>query len=232
MKIKQFRYSADNLAYLVYGTKTAVAIDAGAVSEMIVFAKETGVTISHVTNTHMHYDHTTGNDAMLEQTGAEFIDCRSFIPQGTIDIDGEVLEVFHTPGHMDECVTFKAANWMITGDTLFNGTVGNCFSGDMNGFLKSINHLMSFPQDTLIYSGHDYVNEAIAFTRTIDPDNPYLDAYLAKKDSYHVVSTIEDEFRVNPFVRYNDDSMIAILTNRNLLVGSESERWKSIFDLY
>jgi hydroxyacylglutathione hydrolase len=37
MKVKQFRYSADNLGYLVYGKKEAMAIDGGAVDEMLAF---------------------------------------------------------------------------------------------------------------------------------------------------------------------------------------------------
>ena len=40
MKVKQFRYSQDNLGYLVYGSKTAIAIDPGAVSEIISLKSE------------------------------------------------------------------------------------------------------------------------------------------------------------------------------------------------
>ena len=57
MKVKQFRYSKDNLGYLVYGSKTAIAIDPGAVNGMISFAKEIKVKIKYVTNTHSHYNH-------------------------------------------------------------------------------------------------------------------------------------------------------------------------------
>ena len=37
MKIKQFRYGADNLSYLIYGENNAVAIDGGAVADIVDF---------------------------------------------------------------------------------------------------------------------------------------------------------------------------------------------------
>ena len=232
MLVKQFRYSADNLGYLVYRKETAIAIDAGAVNEMISFAKDSGLTIKYVTNTHSHYDHISGNASMLEQTSAEFLDCKSIRNQKFIEIDGENLQIFYTPGHTDEDLTFKTDNFIITGDTLFNGTVGTCFSGDMKGFLASINLLMSFPPETTIYSGHDYIKESIAFAKTIDTNNPELDIYLNNKNPYHIISTIADEFKVNPFVRYNDEKMIDIMKERGLPVATEYERWNSLLDLY
>ncbi len=37
MKIRQFRYSSDNLGYVIYGEKSAVAIDGGAVEAILKF---------------------------------------------------------------------------------------------------------------------------------------------------------------------------------------------------
>ena len=232
MKVRQFRYSADNFAYLVYSKKTAIAIDPGAVNEILSFANEKGLTIKYVTNTHSHYDHVSGNAQMLETTGATFLDCKSIRDQGFIEIDDEKLQIIQTPGHTAEDLTFKADNFIITGDTLFNGTVGTCFSGDMKSFLESINLLMSFPPETIIYSGHDYVRESIAFAKTIDKNNTELDVYLNKKNPYHVFSTIADELKVNPFVRYNDDNIVAIMKAKGLPVATEYERWNSLLDLY
>lgn len=232
MRVRQFRYSTDNFAYLVYTKETAIAIDPGAVNEMLSFANEKGLTIKYVTNTHSHYDHVSGNAQMLEATGATFLDCKSIRGQGFIEIDDEKLKIIQTPGHTAEDLTFKADNFIITGDTLFNGTVGTCFSGDMKSFLDSINLLMSFPPETIIYSGHDYVRESIAFAKTIDQNNPELDLYLNKKNPYHVFSTIGDELKVNPFVRFNDDKMVNIMKAKGLPVATEYERWNSLLDLY
>ncbi len=232
MKIKQFRYGPDNLAYLVYGTKTALAVDPGAVDEMIAFAKSENLTITFITNTHSHHDHTTGNREMLKKSGGRFLDCGKIRNREFIDIDGEKLLILYTPGHMDDCLSFRAENFMITGDTLFNGTVGNCFSGDMKSFLDSVKQLTSYPKETLIYAGHDYVKESMAFARTIDKNNPEIERYLERYNPDHVVSTLEDEFKANPYVRFNDADMIEIMKKKGLPVKTEYERWLSIMELY
>jgi len=61
MFVKQLRYSADNLGYLLYSANEAIAIDAGAVQETIYFAKKNRIKIKYLTNTHSHHDHTSGN---------------------------------------------------------------------------------------------------------------------------------------------------------------------------
>jgi len=232
MNVAQFAYSSDNLAYLVWGAHQAVAIDPGAVDGMMDFAEERGVTITIVTNTHSHYDHVSGNGEMLKRSGARFFSWDFLRNQEYIEIDREKLLIFQTPGHMDDCLSFKADNCLITGDTLFNGTVGNCFSGDMEGFFRSIKLLTSFPKDSLIYAGHDYVRESMAFAMTIDPDNPEIDLFLAKYNANHVVSTLEDEFKVNPYLRFNHPRFVAAMAGKGLPVETEYERWCSMMELY
>ncbi|MBU1168973.1 MAG: MBL fold metallo-hydrolase [Proteobacteria bacterium] len=232
MNIKQFKYSSDNFAYLVYGKEYAVAIDPGAVDEILAFTRKNNLTIRYVTNTHTHYDHTLGNDSLVHKTNAEFIDCRSLKHNSRIIVDQEDLLVYKTPGHMEDCLTFHTGNILITGDTLFNGTVGTCFSGDMASFLASIRFLMSFPPATLIYAGHDYVKEAMAFARSIENDNPEIARYMEKYDPAHVVTSLADEFKANPFLRFNDPSMISIMEARGLPTKTELDRWNSLMDLY
>lgn len=232
MNIKQFRYSSDNMAYLVYSDKSAMAIDPGAVDAMLDFTQKNNLAILYVTNTHTHYDHTLGNDSLIHKTDARFLDCRDFKHGEIINLDGETITVYKTPGHMDDCVTFQADSTLITGDTLFNGTVGTCFSGDMTSFLESILFLMSFDPETRIYGGHDYVKESMAFARSIDKNNPEIERYLENYNPAHVVSTLADEFKANPFVRFNDPSMIQIMEERGLPVATELERWNSLMELY
>lgn len=232
MKIQQFRYGSDNLAYLVFEGRDAVAIDAGAVDEMMAFVEAGELAIRCVTNTHTHADHTLGNRRLLEATGAEFRDCRRLAHGQDLPVGGSRIMVYRTPGHMPDCVTFQAGGALVTGDTLFNGTVGNCFSGDLKSFYASIRFLMRFDPATRIYAGHDYVRESMAFARSIEPDNPDIDRYLARYDPSHVVSTLADEFKVNPFLRFNDPAMIRILEQRGLPVESEYDRWRSMMAVY
>jgi len=92
--------------------------------------------------------------------------------------------------------------------------------------------IFRFPEKTIVYAGHDYVRDAIQFARTIDPENLELDRFLSKYDPYHVFSTLADERKVNPYVRFNDDRMISILKNKGLPVETEFQRWKSLMEVY
>ncbi len=228
MKIKQFRYSADNLGYLLYGQKDALAVDGGAVEEILSYVDTHHLRLIYVTNTHSHGDHTVGNRRLTASSEAVLLDHQAIQKEGSIMIEGETVSVYPTPGHTTDSVTFHVDNVLVTGDTLFNGTVGNCFSGDLKGFYYSIRHLLSFPDDTIVYAGHDYVKDAMAVAKRLDPDNPDLDRFLAAYRLDHIVSTLADERKVNPYIRFNEPAIIAFLKRQGLPVGTEYERWESI----
>jgi hydroxyacylglutathione hydrolase len=232
MRIKQFKYSRDNLGYLVFADTQGVAIDGGDPDGIIEFAKEKGITIKYVTNTHSHGDHTSGNKRLLEKTGADFIDCSKIGEGGVITLDGESIEIIPTPGHSHDDVCFKADAFLVTGDTLFNGTVGNCFSGDLSGFFRSLKKLMDLPGKTKIYAGHDYVQESMGIAATLEENNPDIKAYLEKYDPDLVVSTLKDELLVNPYIRFNAPKIIKDLEKKNMPLKTEEERFLSIMEIY
>ena len=232
MKVKQFRYSKDNLGYLVYGSKTAIAIDPGAVKEMISHAEQKQVEIKYVTNTHSHHDHTSGNNLLLEKTQAQFLDCNTIRNKTSVKLDDEDLLVFHTPGHTMDSLCFKADNILITGDTLFNGTIGNCFSGDLPSFFNSLKLLLGFSDETIVYGGHDYVEESMVYAKLIDKQNPEIDRYLEKYNPDHIISTLGDEKKADPYIRFNEKAMVKILDEKKLPRNTEYERFKSIYELY
>ena len=231
MNIQQFRYGADNLSYLIYGQNEAIAIDGGAVEEILDTTNALGVVLKYITNTHAHPDHTPGNHDLLERSGATLCDHDVLIQEGRIVLENEIIPVFHTPGHTTDSVTFYSDNCLITGDTLFNGTVGTCFSGDLKAFHRSIRQLLNLPGDTVVYAGHDYVEYAMAFARLVEPDNKDIDPYLAAYTPEHVFSRLEDELKVNPFLRYNDPEMIKILHKRGAATTTEYERFEGVMHL-
>lgn len=231
MEIQQFRYAADNLAYLVHGARTALAVDGGAVEEILAEVARRGLKLAFAANTHGHPDHTAGTAELVRRSGAVYLDNDALRRSGMIDLDGERIRVLSTPGHTLDSLCFAAKGALITGDTLFNGTVGNCFSGDLKAFFESIARLSQFPGETLIYAGHDYVRDAVAFARTLEPQNMALDRYLARYDSTCVRSTMAEEQAVNPYLRFNQPSIVAVLKQRGLEVGSAYERWLSLMSI-
>jgi len=232
LSIEQFRYGNDNFAYLVHGKKQAMAIDGGAWETILSFLKANQLALIFVTNTHDHYDHTSGNEFLLKNTAAEFLKASNFPDHHEMMIDGEVIRVFRTPGHTNDSVCFYTGHSLISGDTLFNGTVGNCFSGNLNDFYLSLKRLMALPDETKVFAGHDYVLNSLAFSGHLEPDNrdiaPLRISYGKRKTLY---TTMAEERRVNPYLRFNEESIIDTLRKNNLPFATEKERWHSLMSI-
>lgn len=230
MDVKQFRYSSDNLGYLIYSDQNAVAVDGGAVEDILSFLKCNSISLQYVTNTHSHGDHTEGNQELIRNTGARFLDYQILL-NGGIELDNRTIDVFKTPGHTDDSVIFKIDDILLTGDTLFIGKVGRCFSGDLKGFLNSIKLILDFSDNTVIFPGHDYVLEYMDFIRKYDADNRYIEKVIPNYTPELVKSTLGFEKKLNPFLRINDKEIIILLQKLHLPVETEYERWKSMISL-
>ncbi|KIX15559.1 MBL fold metallo-hydrolase [Dethiosulfatarculus sandiegensis] len=143
-------------AYLIGCEKTgkAVVIDpAGNEEQITAKAKDEGLTIVKILNTHGHADHTCGNALMKKLTNAPILVHEADAPNlqsahnaeftrmlgaevtpeadetfkhnDFIEVGEEVkLKVIHTPGHTPGCVCFFTPGHVFTGDTLFVGAVG------------------------------------------------------------------------------------------------------------
>ena len=231
LNVKQFRYGADNLGYLVYGRKDAMVIDGGAYKKILSFIEHRKLNPLFIANTHNHYDHTAGNSHFLNHPDIHILSYEVLIKKKEIDMEGQKIKICRTPGHTDDSVCFYVDNILISGDTLFNGTIGNCFTGDLAGFFQTIRNLMTLPAETIVYAGHDYVKDAMLFARNLEPDNVNIDLFLRKYDPDHVFSTLEEEFRVNPHMRFNDDGIVAILRKRGLPWETEWKRWQSLMSI-
>lgn len=231
LHVEQFRYAQDNLGYLVFGERSAMAVDGGAWQEIMDFAGRRRLALLYVTHTHLHHDHTEGSDHLLDRSGARLVGFHDLQEGSVITLDGEPVRVYRTPGHSIDSICFHAGRYLLSGDTLFNGTIGNCFSGDLRAFYESVVRLTALPDDTVVFPGHDYVEPAIAFARYLEPGNGDIDAYGKNYDPNCVYSLLRDERKVNPYLRFNDPKIIAILEKRGLPVGTGWERWQSLMSI-
>jgi len=225
--IQQFRYG-DNLAYLLYGTTEAMAIDGGAWQEILSFLDANRLRLKFVTNTHRHYDHTPGDDHLLKKTSARFLDCTTLADNETILVDGETIIVYRTPGHSMDSVCFHTGNTLVTGDTLFNATVGNCFTGDLKGFFNSILRLMALPDETRVFAGHDYVHDSLAFAKHLEPQNQDIERFRQTLDPDFLYSTLACERKINPYLRFNEEPILNLIKAHGLPHATEWERWQSL----
>jgi hydroxyacylglutathione hydrolase len=230
LNIEQFRYG-DNLAYLIFGQTEAMAIDGGAWQEILAFLETHNLTLKFVTNTHQHYDHTSGNDHLLRKTKAKDLSSSTLTDNQEIIIDGEAVVVYRTPGHTNDSICFHTGHILVTGDTLFNATIGNCFSGDQKSFYLSIKRLMALPDETKIYAGHDYIRDSLVFARHLEPDNKEIDRFWNSYDPDFVYSTLSEERKINPYLRFNEEPIINLLKATKLPYATEWERWTSLMSV-
>lgn len=231
LSIEQYRYGADNLAYLIYGKKRAMAVDGGAWADILEFLSQNDLVLDYVANTHDHYDHTPGNDELLKRTKAKYLGFADLPDGREIFLDTDKIIVMRTPGHsLDSCCLYTGSA-IITGDTLFNGTIGNCFTGDLNAFFLSIKRLMAFPPNTLIFAGHDYWMDSLAFAVCLEPENADIERFRGLYDPGHVCSTLSEELKINPYLRFNKTPIINLLKKRDLPHETERQRWDSLMSI-
>ena len=223
-----------NFNYLIACPETgdAIAIDPLDSKKCLARAKEKGWTITQILNTHEHGDHTGGNRAMIAATRAKLLahkNAASAIPgmdrglaAGDIIKVGKTVELesLDTPGHTMSHVcllshTDKPA--LFCGDTLFNAGAGNCHNGGHPNELYTTfaTQLARLPDDTLVYPGHDYIENNLQFTLDREPDNAKAKELLGKAHDQDpnraLVSTLGLEKEINSFFRLHNPVIIARL---------------------
>jgi hydroxyacylglutathione hydrolase len=80
-----------------------------------------------------------------------------FVSEGDIlEVGGLKFKVLHTPGHTQGGICIYGEGIVITGDTLFAGSVGrtDLQGGDISKLRKSFKRLMSLPDEVKVLAGH------------------------------------------------------------------------------
>ncbi|MGZ4676667.1 MAG: rhodanese-like domain-containing protein [Acidimicrobiia bacterium] len=170
-------------SYLIGDTTTgrAVVVDPQRdVDEYLADARDHGLTIERVIETHFHADFLSGHLELAAATGAvisygsvaapdfafEPLEHGRHLSLGTVD-----LEIRHTPGHTPESISIVVREepdgpaWaVLTGDTLFIGDVGRpdlltsvgrtaeSLARDLHRSLQD--QLLTLPDTTLVYPAH------------------------------------------------------------------------------
>ena len=174
MIIRQIKSSfMDNFSYVIGCPSTgagAVIDPAGDAEAILGGARDAGIAIRYVFNTHNHHDHTEGNGAVRAAAGAKVLmhalDAREYPGEVDIIIEhddtfalGEItVSIIHTPGHTPGGICFYAEGNLFTGDTLFVGDSGRTDlpGGHRPTLGASIRKLMELPGGTVVWPGHDY----------------------------------------------------------------------------
>ena len=102
-----------------------------------------------------------------------------------IDVGDISLTVLHTPGHTSDSCCFVMDDRVFTGDTLLiRGTGRTDFQqGDAHTAYASLfEKLMTLPDETLVYPGHDYKGDSVSTIAEERAHNPRLQ--VASADQY------------------------------------------------
>jgi glyoxylase-like metal-dependent hydrolase (beta-lactamase superfamily II) len=206
---EQVRTGGDRNFGYVLGDRTAklgVLIDPSyAPDVMAQRARDQGLAITHVINTHGHPDHTNGNEQACQLTGAPlaaFKDSTMVRPAAGI-ADGDELAVgslrlrcLHVPGHCEDHLVLYEPAWrlLITGDLLFVGKVGGTRSDeDARTEWSSLQRVLQrVPDDATVWPGHDYGARPSSTVGLERATNPFLrcadvQAFLALKREWSTV---------------------------------------------
>jgi hydroxyacylglutathione hydrolase len=222
LEIARIPVLSDNYVWLAHDSQSreTAVVDPAVAEPVLAEAERRGWRISQIWNTHWHPDHTGGNEAIKQATGA-FVtapaaECARIptldrgVGEGDKvrlgDIEATVLEVpAHTAGHIayhlpDEALIF-------VGDTLFAMGCGRLFEGTAEQMYRNLQRLAALPGETRVYCAHEYTLSNGRYALVAEPDNGALRRRMDEVEAARsageptVPTTIALECATNPFVR-------------------------------
>lgn len=160
---------------------------------LLAAAKTENIAIDWILETHAHADHLSAAAYLQSVTGAKIaigehirdvqkvfapiFDAKDVTGDGApfdrllkggeiLDVGSLAVEVMDTPGHTPACVSYKIADNVFVGDTLFMpdyGTARTDFpGGNARTLYHSIKRILALPPETHLWMCHDYLPDGRA----------------------------------------------------------------------
>lgn len=246
LEVFMFPCLSDNYGYLIHDpiqdlTASIDTPDVHAIEEAL---NQNDWELNYIINTHHHYDHAGGNLELKKKTNCKIIgpmQDKDRIPgiDQTIEHAEEFMfgsftvKGFHTPGHTTGHMVyhFEDQNIAFVGDTIFAMGCGRLFEGTPEQMLNSLDIIMSWPGETMLYCAHEYTQSNAEFAITVDGKNEDLLKRKSEVDALRekliptVPTKLEIEKKTNPFLR-SDDKEIRL--ELGMMASSRSEVFAEI----
>jgi hydroxyacylglutathione hydrolase len=238
MEVKQIPCLDDDYGFLVHDVESGAtaSIDTPQAEAISASLAEKGWQLTPILNTHHHFDHTGGNEALKKQWGCQIIGAANdahWIPGIDQQVaDGDVMKlgetqvhVLEVPGHSLGHIAddFEDDQTAFVGDTLFALGCGRRFEGSAEQMWHNLEKLMNLPDNTTVYCTHEYTQANAAFAITVEHDNAALQdrvpeiARLRAQGIPTVPTSIGLERQTNPFLRPTSNNSLATVN----LVGAD-----------
>ena len=113
---------------------------------------------SHITDVQKTFGKIFNEGTEFQRDGSQFD--KLFVEEDTFHIGQLRGDVLHTPGHTPACMTYVIGDAAFVGDTLFMPDFGTARcdfpGGSSENLFSSIQKILSLPDATRIFVGHDY----------------------------------------------------------------------------
>ncbi|MEM8571088.1 MAG: hydroxyacylglutathione hydrolase [Pseudomonadota bacterium] len=244
---------SDNYAYVMRDQASGKVgvVDVPDALPVLSFLEKRNWPLDFILVTHHHQDHTAGVDELRRRFGAKVVGAvadEKRLPALDVALrEGERIEIGesgadvidvsgHTIGHI--AYYFKEASAMFTGDSLMTLGCGRLFEGRPEQMWDSLTKLAALPEETLVYSGHEYAASNAKFALSIEPDNPALKSRaqdITRKvagETPTVPVSLRTEKETNPFLRCANPEFkqyVGLADHSDAQVFAEIRRRKDCF---
>jgi hydroxyacylglutathione hydrolase len=222
LEVHQFPCLSDNYGYLIHDADNnlTATIDTPEVGPINQALEEKGWKLTHILNTHHHFDHSGGNLELKKQWNCTIVGSKQDagrIPGIDVEVDdgdtyqfgSHLAQIFDVSGHTIGHIAFYFAEDqdLFSGDALFALGCGRLFEGTPTQMWDGLQKLANLPDETMVYCAHEYTQSNAAFALSVEPQNEELVKRAAEIDSLRangkptVPSLLGIEKATNPFLR-------------------------------
>ena len=253
LEIYQIPCLQDNYGFLLHDPETGATatIDTPEVAPINQALAAKGWRLTHILNTHHHFDHAGGNEELKAQWNCQVVGAAidaeripgidvALADGDTLTLGSKQARIIEVPGHTSGHIAyyFAADEVAFVGDTLFALGCGRLFEGTPEQMSESLGKIMALPDATTVYCAHEYTEANAAFAVTVEPANPALQKRVKEIQALRaagkptVPTSIGLERATNPFVRSDSAELQAVLNLSGadeVAVFAETRRRKDHF---
>lgn len=204
----------------------AAVVDPGDAAPVLSWLRAEQCDLAAILITHHHADHTGGVADLLEAyrvpvygpANSPFAGISHPLGDGDeFNLLGLALQVKAVPAHTRDHISYVTTGetpQLFCGDTLFLAGCGRLFEGSAKQMLEAMHYFASLPDTTQVYCTHEYSLANLAFAASVEPDNAQVARVrkachqLRSRNSPTLPSSIQQEKRINPFMRTTEPAVI------------------------